>query len=65
MTGNKMAKFNTMNSNISEIKTEIKIRDEKYKDLLDFTCIEKRKNVYLPHLYARGNSEITHRATSK
>lgn len=46
-------------------KYEKQKNDKKYKDLLDFTCIEKRKNVYLPHLYARGNSEITHRATSK
>ena len=43
MAGNKMAKFNTMNSNISEIKTEIKIRDEKYKDLYLTLTLENGK----------------------
>ena len=40
-----MAKFNTMNSNISEIKTEIKIRDEKYKDLYLSVILESCKNI--------------------
>ncbi len=53
-----MAKFNTMNSNISEIKTEIKIRDEKYKDLYLTLTLENGKNInYIMHNDTRATVE--------
>ena len=59
MTGNKMAKFNTMNSNISEIKTEIKIRDEKYKDLYLSVILESGKTInYIMHNDMRDRKSV-------
>ena len=54
-----MAKFNTMNSNISEIKTEIKIRDEKYKDLYLTLTLENGKNTFGTTARNRGKGTQT------